>query len=254
MGLTQEQRLRYGRHLALNEVGEAGQEKLLQSNVLIIGAGGLGSPVAYYLAAAGVGNIGLVDSDTVDISNLQRQILYTNDDIGKAKVYQAKAKLKALNPDVTITPYHQRFDSENAQETCQGYDVAVDCTDNFAARFILNDTCLKLGIPWVHAGVYKYFGQIFSIIPGQGPCLRCLYPNEDDVKNAPDCSDDGIIGALPGVLGTLQALTAIKVLLNLGNNNTESILYFDGLNMSFDKIPLVPRKDCICLRSGDSLR
>ncbi|MGI6065281.1 MAG: HesA/MoeB/ThiF family protein [Bacillota bacterium] len=247
MELREDQLARYSRHIALKEVGVAGQLELLQAKVLVVGAGGLGSPVAYYLAAAGIGQIGIVDNDVVDLSNLNRQVLYGQTDIGHVKVNQAKKRLEAINPDVTVIPYSERFNINNAEVICQGYDAVIDCLDNFATRFVLNDACLKFQIPLVHAGVYKYFGQILTIVPGQGPCLRCIYPESKSLdKGAPSCSRDGILGVVPGILGTLQVMEVIKLLLNVGKPNSSSILYFDGLNLSFDRIKVQPRPDCIC--------
>ena len=246
MALSDDQEKRYSRHLALREVGEAGQEKLLRAKVLLVGTGGLGSPVAYYLAAAGVGTIGILDSDRVEFSNLNRQILYKTKDVGAVKVERAKTRLEELNPDIMVKTYHERFQQENAEQICTGYDVIVDCLDNFAARFILNDACLKLKIPMIHAGVYKYFGQTLTIIPGEGPCLRCIYPEVEKLDQAPSCARAGLIGVIPGVLGTLQVMEVMKLILGLGEANKDSLLYFDGLNLSFDRIKLNPRPDCIC--------
>lgn len=247
MDLREDQLIRYSRHINLKEVGAAGQLSLLNAKVLIVGTGGLGSPVAYYLAAAGVGQIGIVDSDAVDLSNLNRQILYGQADVGRLKVEQAKKRLEAINPDVKVIPYPKRFETDNAEDICREYDAVVDCLDNFTTRFVLNDVCLKYQIPMVHAGVYKYFGQILTIIPGQGPCLRCIYPEPDSLDmNSPSCSQDGILGVVPGILGTLQVMEVIKLLLNVGKPNSGSILYFDGLNLSFDQIKVQPRPDCIC--------
>jgi molybdopterin/thiamine biosynthesis adenylyltransferase len=246
MALSEDQLKRYSRHIALQEVGKAGQEKLLSSKVLLIGTGGLGSPVAYYLAAAGVGKIGILDSDRVDLSNLNRQILYKTKDLGKIKVEQAKTQLAELNPDVSVQVYHEWFNQDNAEKICSGYDVIVDCLDNFAARFVLNDVCLKLNIPMVHAGVYKYFGQTLTVIPGQGPCLRCIYPDGEMLDQAPSCATDGLIGVIPGVLGTLQVMEVIKLLLGIGEANKDCLLYFDGLSLGFDRIKLSPRVGCIC--------
>jgi len=246
MALSKDQLGRYSRHLALQEVGEGGQEKLLNSKVLIVGTGGLGSPVAYYLAAAGVGEIGIVDSDKVDLSNLNRQILYKTKDLGQVKVERAKIQLEELNPDVSVNIYHEWFDQSNGEKICSGYDIAVDCLDNFAARFILNDACLKLNIPMVHAGVYKYFGQILTVVPGQGPCLRCIYPDGEMLEQAPSCARDGVMGVIPGVLGTLQVMEVMKFLLGLGEMNKDNLLYFDGLSLGFDRIKVNPREDCMC--------
>jgi len=247
LGFNEGQLRRYSRHLSLKEVGEGGQEKLLRSRVLVVGTGGLGSPVAYYLAASGVGHIGIVDCDTVDLSNLNRQILYGTKDLGKPKVEQAKIKLEAVNPDITVSTFQEKFDKSNGERICRGFDVVVDCLDNFAARFVMNDVCLKLKIPMVHAGVYKYFGQTLTVIPHKGPCLRCIYPDGENLDgSAPSCSQDGILGVVPGILGTLQVMEVMKLLLNLGEPNSGNILYFDGLSLSFDRIGIRPREDCIC--------
>jgi len=249
VALTAEQSSRYRRQILLKEVAEAGQEKLLASRVLVVGAGGLGSPVAAYLAAAGVGHLGIIDGDTVDPSNLNRQILYGDGDVGRIKVEQARDRLLAINSGITITPYHQLLTADNAEAICRGYQVVVDCLDNFAARFVLNDVCLKLGLPLVHAGVYKYFGQTLTILPGTGPCLRCIYPQGDGLDEiAPSCGEDGVLGVVPGVLGTLQAMETLKILLDLGQVNSGQILYFDGLNLNFEQIRVQPRPDCLCQR------
>jgi molybdopterin/thiamine biosynthesis adenylyltransferase len=242
MDLREDQLSRYSRHLALKEVGEDGQRKLLQSKVLVVGAGGLGSPVAYYLAAAGVGHIGIVDSDTVDRSNLNRQILYGAYDVGIVKVEKAKEKLITINPDVNVTAFAEKIDAGNAEKICSGYDVVIDCLDNFTARFIINDICLKFKIPLVHAGVHKYFGQTFTIVPGQGPCLRCIYPEIKEMESP----QYGILGVVPGILGTLQVMETMKILLQIGEIKNNNLLYFDGLNLNFEKIKITPREDCIC--------
>lgn len=249
--LKEDQLVRYSRQIALKEVGVSGQAKLLKSKVLLVGSGGLGSPVASYLAAAGVGCLGLLDSDIVDLSNLNRQILYGTADVGQVKVERARERLQEMNPDISVVTYHEKFRLDNAEQICRSYDVAVDCLDNFTTRFILNDTCLKLKIPLVHAGVFKYYGQTLTIIPGEGPCLRCIYPEKDDLDDrAPNCSQDGLLGPVPGVLGTLQAVEVLKLLLGLGSPNNENILYFDGLNMGFDRIGVKPREGCICRSQG----
>lgn len=249
MALGEEEKKRYSRHLALREVGEAGQEKLLSARVLVVGAGGLGSPVAYYLAAAGVGRIGIIDEDRVDLSNLNRQILYGSADLGKIKVEQAEKRLTMINPQIKIETFQMRFGPDNAEAVCKDYQVVVDCLDNFAARFAMNDACLKLKIPMVHAGVYKYFGQTLTIVPGFGPCLRCIYPEAETLDtHSPSCSQDGILGVVPGILGTLQVMEVLKLILGIGKPNTGSILYFDGLNLGFDQINVRPRPDCVCRR------
>lgn len=246
--LSPEQMNQYSRHLSLPEVGAAGQEKLLRAKVLLIGAGGLGSPVALYLAAAGIGTLGLLDQDRVDLSNLNRQILYQAKDVGRVKVEQGKKHLNALNPGVSIRPYHEEFTGDNGAHICAGYDVVVDCLDNFHTRFILNDVCLELNIPLVHGGVHKYYGQTLTVVPSQGPCLRCIYPDEDEFKEA---SQDGILGVIPGIIGTLQALEVMKLLLGIGEVNKDNLLYVDGLSLSFDQIKISPREDCFCRKISD---
>lgn len=242
--LGQNQTLRYSRQLILKDIGIAGQEKLLRSRILVIGAGGLGSPALYYLAAAGVGTIGIVDFDTVGISNLQRQILYTTEDLQKKKVDVAEEKLKKLNPDIGVEKYNCRINADNLEDIVSGYDVVIDGTDNFSARYLISDCCYLLGKPLVEGAVLGFTGILMTIIPGITPCYRCLYPAPPLSGNIPGCSDIGIIGMTTGTIGSLEALEAIKVVLGIGKTISGRVLCFDGLDMSFDEIRLEKNKGC----------
>lgn len=210
--------MRYARHIALNEVGESGQHKLLNAKVLIIGAGGLGCPALQYLAAAGVGSIGIVDGDTVDESNLQRQILYTTSDIGRLKTKAAKERLNALNPEVTITIYPENLRAENALAIIREYDFVLDGTDNFAARYLVNDACVKLNKPFVYGAIHKFDGQVSVFNFNGGPTYRCLFPEKPQQSQIPNCAEVGVLGVLPGVIGTLQATEIIKLILGIGES------------------------------------
>jgi molybdopterin/thiamine biosynthesis adenylyltransferase/rhodanese-related sulfurtransferase len=250
--MTQEQQIRYSRHTMLPEVGEAGQIKLLKSRVLCLGAGGLGAPVSVYMAAAGVGTLGMIDDDVVDLSNLQRQIIHAQDRIGMAKVESAQKMLNGLNPDVKIVPMRTRLTSENILSILPDYDLVVDGTDNFPTRYLLNDASLKLGIPVVHASIYRFEGQVTSFIPGgPGPCYRCLYPAPPPPDMAPSCQEAGVLGILPGVVGTLQATEAIKILLGIGQNLAGRLLIYDALKAKFRELKL--RKDPKCPTCGDGV-
>jgi molybdopterin/thiamine biosynthesis adenylyltransferase/rhodanese-related sulfurtransferase len=235
--LTGPDRLRYSRQLKIPEVGDAGQIKLLSSKVLLIGAGGLGSPVAFYLAAAGVGRIGLVDDDVVDHSNLQRQILHTEARVGKKKIESAKEALLALNSTLKVEIYDVRLSIENVDNIFSVYDVVVDGTDNFAARYLINDACVKLGIPNVHAAVFRFEGYltVFSPKGHTGPCYRCIYPNPPPAEMAPSCADAGVLGVLPGAIGLLQAVETIKILLGIGNPLLGRLLSYDALKAEFSE-------------------
>lgn len=231
--LKPEQRHRYKRSIMLEGIGEQGQEKLLKSRVLIVGAGGLGSAVAYYLAAAGVGHLGLVDGDLVDLSNLQRQILYQTGDLRKPKVEVAKARLAALNPELKIEAIYGNLEEENALSLIGRYDVVVDCTDNFTARFSINDTCVRLGKPFIHGAVSSFFGQVMTVVPGAGPCFRCIFPEEPQGYSA---SDSGVLSPLPGTIGTVQATEVIKYILGLGDLLVGRLLVCDALSMTFSEV------------------
>lgn len=226
-----EQLNRYSRHFLLSEVGEEGQAKLLESKVLLVGAGGLGSPSAFYLAAAGVGTLGLVDHDVVDLSNLQRQILHTNDRIGMPKVESARQTLTALNPDVKVIGYQERLSSENIMELIKDYDVIVDGCDNFPTRYLVNDACVMTGKPNVHGSIFQFEGQAAVFYPGKGPCYRCLFPEPPPPGAAPSCAEAGVLGVLPGLIGCVQALETIKLILGIGRPLIGRMVYFDTLSM-----------------------
>ena len=231
--LTTEQRIRYQRHLSLPEVGVSGQTKLLASKVLLLGAGGLGSPAALYLAAAGVGTIGIVDMDEVDASNLQRQILHNIDRIGDRKVDSAKKTLTMLNPDVNVVTYDTRLDAGNILDIIIGYDVIVDGADNFPSRYVLNDASVKLGIPVVHGSIFRFEGMVTVFDPKNGPTYRDMVPQPPPAELAPSCSEAGVLGVLPGIVGSIQALETIKLLLGIGDSLIGRILSIDTTEMTF---------------------
>lgn len=241
--LSSEQKARYKRNILLPGVGEEGQLKLLQARVLLVGAGGLGSPVAYYLAAAGVGTIGLVDADTVDVSNLQRQILHRTADLGRPKVLSAREKLLDLEPGLNIEILQTRFSEDNAGDLVDRYDIVIDCTDNFSTRYIINEACLSHKKPFVYGGVLSFSGQVMTILPGRGPCFRCLY-REEPGANVPGCAELGVLGAVPGVIGTLQATEAIKYILGLGRLLVGRLLTYDALSATFYEVLLDADADC----------
>jgi len=231
--LSPEQRNRYQRHLLLPEVGETGQLKLLDSKVLLLGAGGLGSPAALYLAAAGVGTLGIIDMDVVDASNLQRQILHNTDRIGERKVDSAKKTLTLINPDVNVVTYDVRLGADNILDIIDGYDVIVDGTDNFPTRYLVNDASLLKRIPVIHGSIFRFEGQVTVFNPYEGPCYRCLLPEPPPAELAPSCSEAGVLGVLPGIVGSLQAVEAIKVLLAIGDTLQGRLLAYDALEQSF---------------------
>lgn len=241
---------RYSRHILLREVGGKGQKKLLAGRVLIIGAGGLGAPIALYLAAAGVGTIGIADSDVVDISNLQRQVIHFTPDIGKPKVESAREKMEAINPDVRVRTYREWIDSSNIDDIIAEYDFVIDCADNFATKFLINDACVLAGKPYSHGGILQFFGQTFTIRPGKSACYRCLFPKPPPRDAIPTCSQAGVIGVLPGVIGTVQATEAIKFLLGIGTLLTDRILTYDALDMEFRAVDI--RKNAACPLCGDN--
>jgi len=231
--LKPEQRSRYERHISLPEIGEKGQQKLLDSRVVIIGAGGLGSPAALYLAAAGVGTIGVVDMDTVEESNLQRQILHSTETIGKNKVDSAEKTLSALNPDVNVITYNTLLNKDNAIDIIENYDVVVDGTDNLQTRYLINDASVKTGIPVVHGSIFQYEGQITVFDPKNGPTYRDVFPEPPENGTAPNCSEAGVLGVLPGIVGSIQALETIKLILEIGEGLSGRLIVFDALEMSF---------------------
>ena len=248
--LTPDQRDRYGRHLLLPEVGEEGQQKLLDSKILLLGAGGLGSPAALYLAAAGVGTIGIVDMDVVDASNLQRQILHNLERIGDRKVDSAKKTLTALNPDVDVVTYDVRLGADNILDIIDGYDVIVDGTDNFPTRYLLNDASLLKRIPVVHGSIFRFEGQVTVFDPYNGPCYRCLLPEPPPPELAPSCAEAGVLGVLPGIIGSIQALEAIKVVLGLGAPLRGRLLAYDALEETFRNFKV--RRDPACPACGEN--
>lgn len=250
MDLTEEQIKRYSRHIILKEVGGAGQKKILDARVLAIGAGGLGSPAAFYLAATGVGTIGIFDFDLVDLSNLQRQILHTVDDLDRPKVDSAEETLKALNPDVNVVKYNERLTSDNALRILKDYDIIVDGCDNFVTRYLTNDACVMLGKPNVHGSVLLFEGHVTVFDSANGPCYRCQYPEPPPPGMVPSCQEAGVLGVLPGVIGTLQAAETLKLILGSGKSLAGRLLHFDALNMKFREFKL--RKDPRCPVCGES--
>lgn len=246
--LTGDQLKRYHRNIKLPGVGESGQIKLLNSSVLVVGAGGLGSPVNFYLAAAGIGRLGLADEDAVDLSNLQRQILHTTGDIGRPKVESARDKLTALNPDVLVENYHHRINQENAEEIISRYDLVVDATDNLDSRYVLNQACIKANKPFIYGGVLSMVGQVMTILPGQGPCFRCIFRENPSKKAVKSTADVGILGSVAGVIGCIQGTEAVKYLLNQGNLLVGRILTMDSSSMSFQEVEV--RRDPTCPDCG----
>ena len=248
--LTAEQKVRYSRHLLIPEVGTEGQAKLLDSKVLLIGAGGLGSPAALYLAAAGVGTIGIIDFDTVDLSNLQRQVIHNTARIGQKKVDSARQTIEALNPDVTVVGHEEMLDGANVDRVIAGYDVILDGTDTFETRYILNDAAVIANIPVVHASVFRFEGQLTVFQPYVGPCYRCLYPTPPPPELAPGCSVAGVLGVVPGIMGLLQTNEALKLLLGIGDTLAGRLLLFDALDATFQELRL--RRDPKCPVCSDA--
>jgi molybdopterin/thiamine biosynthesis adenylyltransferase/rhodanese-related sulfurtransferase len=248
--LDADQRNRYQRHLLLPEVGEAGQQRLLESKVLLLGAGGLGSPAALYLAAAGVGTIGIVDMDVVDSSNLQRQILHNLDRIGERKVDSAKKTITAMNPDVDVVTYDVRLGADNVLDIINSYDVIVDGTDNFPTRYLVNDAALLKRIPVVHGSIFRFEGQATVFYPYEGPCYRCLVPEPPPAELAPSCAEAGVLGVLPGIIGSIQAVETIKLLLDLGEPLVGRLLAYDALEESFRTFKI--RRDPECPACGEN--
>ena len=250
--LTNEQKERYRRHLVIPEVGEEGQAKLLRSKVLLMGAGGLGSPAALYLAAAGVGTLGVVDMDVVDLSNLQRQVIHTQDRAGKPKTESARMTIQALNPDVKVVPFQERLTSQNVLRVLEGFDMVIDGGDNFPTRYLLNDACVVLNKPNIHGSIYRFEGQVTTFLPHQGPCYRCLYPMPPPAEMAPSCAEAGVLGVLPGIIGLLQANEAIKLILGIGEPLVGRLLTFDALETRFSELKL--RRDPSCPVCADGAK
>lgn len=250
MAFTNEQLERYSRHIILKEVGVKGQKKLLNAKVLIIGAGGLGAPAALYLAAAGVGTIGIADADVVDLSNLQRQVIHTTDDLGKPKVESARETMQAINPDVTVVTYHDFIASDNILEIIQDYDFILDGTDNFPAKFLINDACVMAKKAFCHAGIIRFKGQLMTYVPGEGPCYRCVFKDPPPKDAVPTCKQAGVIGAMAGVIGCLQAMEAVKYITGAGELLVGKLLTYDALTNHFHTVKL-PKRVPSCAVCGD---
>ena len=243
---TEQQIERYSRHILLQDVGVEGQEKLLNARVLVIGAGGLGAPASLYLAAAGVGTIGIVDADVVDLSNLQRQVIHFTKDVGVAKVESVKEKMQAINPDVKVETYHEFLYSGNALDIIKDYDFIIDGTDNFPVKFLINDACVLAGKPFSHGGILRFNGQTFTHLPGTA-CYRCMFKEPPPPGAVPTCSQAGVLGAIAGMLGTIQAAEALKYIIGIGDLLTNRLLTFDAKTMNFRTIPVKHRDSCaIC--------
>jgi molybdopterin/thiamine biosynthesis adenylyltransferase len=244
---TEDQLERYSRHIVLQDVGVEGQEKIMNGKALIIGAGGLGSPVALYLAAAGVGRIGIVDSDVVDLSNLQRQIIHFTSDVGTSKVISASNKMRNLNPDVKVKTYHEFVRADNIRDLMRDYDFIIDGTDNFAAKFLINDAAVMEKKPFSHGGILRFDGQTMTVLPGDSACYRCVFVKSPPPDAVPTCSQAGVLGTIAGMLGTIQAAEALKFFVGVGELLTDSLLTFDAMKMRFRKVNLHKRHNCaIC--------
>ncbi|MGB2869031.1 MAG: molybdopterin-synthase adenylyltransferase MoeB [Bacteroidota bacterium] len=252
--LTRDELTRYSRHIIMPEVGVVGQRKLKTSGVLLVGAGGLGSPVAMYLAAAGVGKIGIVDDDVVDASNLQRQILHSSDSVGKSKLSSARERLRGINPYVEVELFETRLTSENALEILHAFDVVVDGADNFPTRYLVNDACVLLKKPNVYGSIFRFEGQVSVFDAEQGPCYRCLYPEPPPPGLVPSCAEGGVFGVLPGIIGTIQATEVLKLLLGIGDPLVGRLLLLDALKMQFRELRLRKNPDCPVCGSHPSIR
>ena len=240
---TPDQARRYSRHIIMPQIGGNGQRKLLDAKVLLIGAGGLGSPTALYLAAAGVGTLGIVDFDEVDLTNLQRQILHRTQDVGRPKVESASDTIAAMNPDVKVIQHRIQLTSENALEVLEPYDIIVDGSDNFPTRYLVNDACVMLGKPCVHGSIFLFEGQAATFVPGKG-CYRCLYPTPPPPGMVPSCAEAGVLGVLPGIVGSIQAVETIKLILGIGDTLSGRLLLFDALDMEFRQVKVRRNADC----------
>lgn len=246
---TDEQIERYSRHIILPEVGGAGQQKMLEARILLLGAGGLGSPAAYYLAAAGIGNLGIVDFDQVDLSNLQRQIIHSTERIGMLKTESAKKTIQALNPDVNVTLYNQKIDSSNILSIIKDYDYVVDGSDNFPTRYLVNDACVMENKTLIHGSIYRFEGQVTVFKPNSGPCYRCLYPEPPPPGMSPNCQEGGVLGVLAGIIGNLQVVEVLKLILGIGEPLVGKLLIYDALKTEFRNLNL--RKDASCPLCGE---
>ena len=245
---------RYSRHIIMDEIGPEGQAALLEGRVLVVGAGGLGAPVIQYLAAAGVGTLGIVDDDAVERSNLQRQVIHGDGDVGRPKVDSAADFVADLNPDVTVEPHERRVTPDNASELIADYDLVVDGSDNFPTRYLLNDACRLADTPLVNGAVYKFEGQVTTIVP-DGPCYRCLFPEAPDPGTVPDCATTGVLGALPGTIGCMQATEVVKLLADIGEPLVGTLLSYDAMDLGIERVPYQQSADCpVCGEGGiDSL-
>ena len=247
MEFTREQLQRYNRHLILPEVGKEGQEKIAKAKAFIVGAGGLGSPVGYYLAAAGVGTIAIIDNDNVELSNLQRQIAHSVKTLGKPKVQSAKETFESLNPEVNVIAIQQKLTKNNIFDLMKDYDIIVDCSDNFSTRFLVNDACVIIKKPLITGAILRFEGHVTAIIPGDGPCYRCLFEHAPPPGMVPSCQEAGVLGVLPGIIGVIQATEVVKYLLGIGELLVGRLIYYDALNMTFDEIKMRWNKNCpIC--------
>ena len=253
MAFTKDQLERYSRHIILNGVGVSGQKKLLSSKVLVIGAGGLGAPALMYLAASGIGTLGIADNDKVDLSNLQRQVIHGTSDVGRLKVESAQERVNEINPDVTTVVYPERITADNIMEMIQDYDFIVDGVDNFATKFLINDACVLAGKPFCHAGVRGFYGQVMTYVPGQGPCYRCVFEEIPEPGEMDSCSQAGVLGTMPGILGSLQAMETQKYLLGKGELLTGKILTVDAWQMRFRTVSIKEKnRDCrVCGEHAD---
>lgn len=244
MAMNEDQIKRYSRHILLPEVGGKGQKKIANAKVFIVGAGGLGSPAALYLAAAGVGTIGIIDGDVVDLSNLQRQVIHHTPDVGRPKIQSAREKIAALNPDVTVVPIHDRLTAKNALDVVKTFDVIIDGTDNFPSKFLINDTAVLANKPLIHGGILRFTGQVLTIIPGKSACYRCLFKTPPPAGLVPSCQEAGVLGALAGFIGTIQATEALKLILGVGQPLTDRLLTYDALTTRFRNVPLRRNPKC----------
>lgn len=251
MKLTEKQKERYSRHLILKDVGVLGQERLMSGKVLVIGAGGLGSPAIMYLAASGIGTIGIVDEDNIDLSNMQRQIIHSESAIGTSKAESAAKRALDINSEIRVNVYKERVTADNIQDIIKEYDFILDCVDNFTSKFLINDACVLAKKPFCHAGICEFYGQVLTYVPEKGPCYRCIFeeiPKEGDLDN---CATDGVIGSIPGIIGSIQALEAQKYITNVGELLTGKMLTVDGLNMKFRTVEF-PERSSVCRVCGEN--
>jgi adenylyltransferase/sulfurtransferase len=244
MAMNEDQIKRYSRHILLPEVGGKGQKKIAAAKVFIVGAGGLGSPAALYLAAAGVGTIGIIDGDVVDLSNLQRQVIHHTPDVARPKIESAREKITALNPDVTVVPIHDRLTAKNALDVIKGFDLIIDGTDNFPSKFLINDMAVLAKKPLIHGGILRFVGQVLTILPGTSACYRCLFKAPPPAGLVPSCQEAGVLGALAGIIGTIQATEALKLILGVGQPLADRLLTYDALSTRFRNVPLRRNPQC----------